>query len=194
MKERPILFNGDMVRAILDGRKTQTRRLVGHSTADMLRLREEYPHKDYNIGCPLGQVGDRLWVRETFMDLTGTGIESRTGKRDGYAYRADTSPGSYSDETRKEHKLKWTPSIHMPRTACRIVLEITGVRVERLQDITEEDAKAEGAAPSTHAITPQEAVYRVGFLNLWCSLYGEKSWQANPWCWVIEFKLVEKTQ
>ncbi|CVE51089.1 Uncharacterised protein [Serratia marcescens] len=219
MKERPVIFNSEMVRAILDGRKTQTRRLVPE-----WQRPKHYPENDdgphYNwmavaqsdrrwgygvfgeteeacakelstmAPCPFGNAGDRLWVRETFMDLTGTGIEATTGKFEGFAYRADTPAGSYGDEVRKEYGLKWTPSLHMPRKACRILLEITAVRVERLNDISEEDAKAEGVAPSQHIITPPEALYRVGFLKLWQSIYGEESWGANPWVWVIEFRRV----
>ncbi|MGP0824383.1 hypothetical protein ACJ8PP_06020 [Serratia sp. CY82423] len=205
MKERPVIFNGEMVRAILDGRKTQTRRAISDRHFHLIdvasQVGECYPLESgidhansqsyYREYCPFGQVGDRLWVRETFMDLTGTGIEATTGKFEGFAYRADTPAGSYGDEVRKEYGLKWTPSLHMPRKACRILLEITAVRVERLNDISEEDAKAEGVAPSQHIITPPEALYRVGFLKLWQSIYGEESWGANPWVWVIEFRRVE---
>ncbi|HFF9779734.1 hypothetical protein [Serratia marcescens] len=214
MKERPVIFNGEMVRAILHGRKTQTRRVMKaqpESPGFGLRyISESLNNRDTGkyfwsqsdacginkprskpFACPFGQVGDRLWVRETFMDLTGTGIEATTGKFEGFAYRADTPAGSYGDEVRKEYGLKWTPSLHMPRKACRIPLEITAVRVERLNDISEEDAKAEGVAPSQHIITPPEALYRVGFLKLWQSIYGEESWRANPWVWVIEFRRVE---
>ncbi|MDX7487075.1 MULTISPECIES: hypothetical protein [Serratia] len=212
MKERPVIFNGEMVRAILDGRKTQTRRVMkpqpepcyrgGHwwpsnTFKTMLHIEEQMQNGAGGWGglagdaCPFGAVGGRLWVRETFMDLTGTGIEATTGKFEGFAYRADTPAGSYGDEVRKEYGLKWTPSLHMPRKACRILLEITAVRVERLNDISEEDAKAEGVAPSQHIITPPEALYRVGFLKLWQSIYGEESWGANPWVWVIEFRRLE---
>lgn len=200
MKERPILFNGDMVRAILDGRKTQTRRLVGYSTADILRLKEEYSHKNYSIGCPFGQLRDRIWVRETWQAIHDSVDEFGTVDETTYMPSILKEPDSYWHPVyaadnwttdREERGFPWRPAIHMPRWASRITLEITAVRVEHLQDISEEDAKAEGAAPSTHTITPPEAIYRVGFLNLWCSLYGEESWQANPWCWVIEFKRVE---
>lgn len=204
MKERPVIFNGEMVRAILDGRKTQTRRTVSDRHLHLINVASQvgecYPLESgidhansqsyYREHCPFGQVGDRLWVRETLMDLTGTGIEATTGKFEGFAYRADTPAGSYGDEVRKEYGLKWTPSLHMPRKACRILLEITAVRVERLNDISEEDARAEGATPSQHIITPPEALYRVGFSKLWRSIYGEESWGANPWVWVIEFKRV----
>ncbi|MGP2900547.1 hypothetical protein [Serratia ureilytica] len=220
MKERPVIFNGEMVRAILDGRKTQTRRLVpewqrpkpypendGEPHYNWMAVAQSDRRWGYGVfgeteeacakelstmaPCPFGNAGDRLWVRETFMDLTGTGIEATTGKFEGFAYRADTPAGSYGDEVRKEYGLKWTPSLHMPRKACRILLEITAVRVERLNDISEEDAKAEGVAPSQHIITPPEALYRVGFLKLWQSIYGEESWNANPWVWAISFRRVK---
>ncbi|MBC3230728.1 ASCH domain-containing protein [Serratia fonticola] len=229
MKERPVLFNGDMVRAILDGRKTQTRRVMkpqpepcdyvdehgkprgGHSWPSnifqmMLHVEEELQNgKGDWVGlvgdaCPFGDIGDRLWVRETFMDLTGTGIEANTGLYEGYAYRADTPPGSLGDETRKEYKLKWTPSLHMPRKACRLVLEITGVRVERLDDISESDARAEGiidggclncGEPEPCGCVSPKPDATDAFAYLWQSIYGEKSWFSNPWVWVIEFKRVE---
>ncbi|HGE8501493.1 hypothetical protein ACYZFV_01415 [Serratia ureilytica] len=214
MKERPVIFNGEMVRAILDGRKTQTRRVIKNQRMGdcwsvkpaKSPLYERHSHdwwlptgtKPYSAlpVCPLGQEGDRLWVRETFMDLTGTGIEATTGKFEGFAYRADTPAGSYGDEVRKEYGLKWTPSLHMPRKACRILLEITAVRVERLNDISQEDAQAEGMeltgwVPSysnpdnagfDETLTPYD-----NFAMLWESIYGEESWGANPWVWVIEF-------
>jgi len=211
MKERPVIFNGEMVRAILDGRKTQTRRVIANVGSDnCIPLQEPTKTKDGIFThvmdapghglCPFGQVGDRLWVRETFMDLTGTGIEATTGKFEGFAYRADTPAGSYGDEVRKEYGLKWTPSLHMPRKACRILLKITAVRVERLNDISEEDAKAEGVKPAGDMLpdypdtflTPKGdfATAKVAFQRLWQSIYGEESWAANPWVWVIEFKQV----
>lgn len=230
MKERPVLFNGEMVRAILDGRKTQTRRVM-KIQPELIPLEDEFGMPGYwipcnaarsmvrneemRIACPYGLKGDRLWVRETFMDLTGTGIEANTGLYEGYAYRADTPPGSLGDETRKEYKLKWTPSLHMPRKACRLVLEITGVRVERLNAISHEDAEREGihtevwdqtvvarnyaaedaffqfwSESMSHYVDMHE-LYRASFRSLWQSIYGAESWKANPWCWVIEFKRVE---
>ncbi|MGP1125036.1 hypothetical protein [Serratia sp. CY56464] len=205
MKERPVIFNGEMVRAILDGRKTQTRRVMKvqpseHFHPMNMSLELDYSARWYTPGvvdkdgylqpatgqvfgvagedegyaCPFGAVGDRLWVRETFGDC---------GNR--LVYRAATEDGAASQVKR------WVPSIHMPRDACRILLEITAVRVERLNDISEEDAKAEGVAPSQHIITPPEALYRVGFLKLWQSIYGEESWGANPWVWAISFRRVK---
>lgn len=142
-KERPILFSGPMVRAILEGRKTQTRRVLkGDALAwidDAGFLPGFVGHHDNHL-CPYGQPGDRLWVRETWFN------DAIFGKPEP-VYRAD---GSF-DEQFERHRLgqvgpfKWIPSIHMPRWASRINLGVTGIRVERLQDITEEDAKAEGA-------------------------------------------------
>jgi hypothetical protein len=161
-KERPILFSAPMVRAILEGRKTVTRRPLnervlknigyGVQLGECHELPSEGPlHPNsvgyYNDFCPFGQPGDRLYVRETFMDLRGTGVEHRPdpdGPLQRYAYGADTRPGSHGDEARKDFGLKWKPSIHMPRAASRILLEITAVRVERLQDISEDQAQAEG--------------------------------------------------
>ncbi|MEX5582696.1 hypothetical protein [Pseudomonas lurida] len=151
IKERPILFSAPMVRAILEGRKTVTRREVKKQAAlDCLAAGFEPAFlalPGNSDLCPYGKLGDRLWVRETFIDLRGTGVEHRPdpdGPLQRYAYAADCRPGSHSDEARKDFGLKYKPSIHMPRAACRILLEITAVRVERLQDISEDQAKAEG--------------------------------------------------
>lgn len=203
MKEHPILFSGPMVRAILDGHKTQTRRVakemqelpyfeleevdgVGMLYSDaptnycgevqMNSFRKE-------IRCPYGLLGDRLWVRETFR-AWAQGIE----------YRADDEESS-----------GWTPSIHMPRWACRLILEITGVRVERLQDITLEDAKAEGIPEYIHELygdkdfseydsdTFRNRTTIQNFHHLWDSINAKRcfGWEANPWVWVIEFRRVE---
>lgn len=207
-KERPILFNGAMVRAILAGLKTQTRRAAklphqnplgrweastsgGHGARDRKgNLVPEHAciwhtRTGEAFSCPLGEPGDRLWVRETWMDLTGTGIEHRdmaTGKRTRYAYGADSPKGSCSDQARKDYGLRWRPSIHMPRDACRLVLEITAVRVERLQAITVQDIAAEGISCYPD-INPFH-----DFEELWTSTGGD--WAGNPWVWVIEFKQV----
>ena len=225
MKERPILFNGEMVKAILEGRKTQTRRTMrrqpdaveyfkrGEATTDtdakhaILRCYNNPKgfrkcasgwSADATYKTPFSEfnVGDRLWVRETFMDLSGTGVEHRdlNGKLQRYAYGANCPRGSYSDELRKDFGLKWKPSIHMPRSACRLVLEITNIRVERLQDITKEDAKAEGFDFSTHpsAIEMGYAIgARTNFRFTWEEIYGQSSWNQNPWVWVVEFKVIQ---
>ena len=176
MKERPILFSGPMVRAILDGRKTQTRRPVKPqpfvATTSMFDISK----------CPLGQPGDRLWVRETWRkDALGTVVE----------YRATTS-------ALMEFIAPWRPSIHMPRWASRITLEITRVWVERVQDITEDEAKAEGIVdggcmtcgkPETCGCQNPRPDRRDSFANLWQSIYG--TWDANPWVWAVEFRRVK---
>ena len=202
-KERPILFSAPMVRAILEGRKSVTRRPVKGAGLNWLEdFTPDYVADPANSLCPYGKPGDRLWVRETFIDLRGTGVEHRPdpdGPLQRYAYAADCRPGSHSDEARKDFGLKYKPSIHMPRAACRILLEITDVRVERLQDITEEQAKTEGVRLYTdHAelgdwwhvegIETYSADPRKSFELLWSSVGGD--WNANPWVWVVEFKRV----
>jgi hypothetical protein len=219
IKERPILFSAPMVRAILEGRKTVTRRALnervlksigyGVQLGECHELPSEGPLHPNSIGyyndfCPYGQPGERLWVRETWMDLRGTGVEHRLdpdGPLQRYAYRADSPPGSHSDEARKDFGLKWKPSIHMPRAACRILLEITDVRIERLQDISEEQALAEGVRPyPDHAefgewyhvegVETYSAEPSKSFELLWSSINGTESWNANPWVWVVELKQV----
>ncbi|HAH3133304.1 hypothetical protein GKF31_23725 [Escherichia coli] len=202
MKERGVVFNDDMVRAILEGRKTQTRRPVKNVRADnCLVIRKPtkkrngvYTHVmdalEHGL-CPFGNVGDRIWVRETFnafwldndvIQEIKDGVSLASELCD---YKAD-----YSDSSKPAEG--WTPSIHMPRWASRILLEITDVRVERLHDMSEADAKAEGASPVTYKITPTEAVYRVGFGDIWRGIYGQENWLSNPWVWVIEFKRIKE--
>ncbi|HAJ3044197.1 TPA: hypothetical protein ACHFSH_003714 [Escherichia coli] len=187
VKERGMIFNDEMVRAILGGNKTQTRRIVeekfyGRAVAAELLAKH----------CPYGQPGDRIWVRETYR-VHGKATDVAT-----LVYRASVR-NSWTEQTHrvpvevcnKPVSEKWTPSIHMPRWASRILLEITDVRVERLHDMSEADAKAEGATPATYKITPPEAVYRVGFGDIWRSIYGQDNWLSNPWVWVIEFKRIQ---
>ncbi len=202
MKERGVVFNDDMVRTILEGRKTQTRRPVKNVRADnCLVIRKPtkkrngvYTHVmdalEHGL-CPFGNVGDRIWVRETFnafwldndvIQEIKDGVSLASELCD---YKAD-----YSDSSKPAEG--WTPSIHMPRWASRILLEITDVRVERLHDMSEADAKAEGASPVTYKITPTEAVYRVGFGDIWRGIYGQENWLSNPWVWVIEFKRIKE--
>ncbi len=217
IKERPILFSGPMVRAILDGRKTVTRRPVKPqyltqewSVRPAAEPRHERHSHDWWLpsgtapyaalpNCPYGRPGDRLWVRETFMDLRGTGVEHRPNPESPlqrYVYGADIKPGSSSDEARKDFGLKWKPSIHMPRPACRILLEVTDVRVERLQDITYEQAVAEGVyrtIPRVWTATDEGGACHKypehAFRDLWISTGGD--WDANPWVWCIEFKRIK---
>ncbi|HFN7502179.1 TPA: hypothetical protein ACHGXE_002051 [Escherichia coli] len=202
MTERGMIFNGEMVRAILDGRKTQTRRVVkfkprepglnlnfsglklGHyRTGDasggyVLASRGAmgcWNDKTYPVHCPYGQPGDRIWVRETFSAVPD---HDEPAGCSALLYAADGN-GPYG---------KWTPSIHMPRWASRILLKITDVRVERLNSISEEDAKAEGGPTECCVIGYK---HFLGFRSLWKAIYGDESWQANPWVWVIEFKRIE---
>ncbi len=239
MKERGMIFNAEMVRAILDGRKTQTRRIVKGADGAVKFCQEwdingeeifvvlgEKDHTGMNpvlgaISCPFGAVGDRIWVRETWAILgneDGCCIdwEEKLCKADERSaariYRAscEQRPGNYGlwsipdDAEWKPHTKDyqyegaWRPSIHMPRWASRILLEITDVRVERLNAISQEDAQAEGmeltgwrptySDPDSggEVMTPYD-----NFAELWSSIYGDESWKANPWVWVISFKRVE---
>lgn len=222
MKERPILFSAPMVRAILDGRKTVTRRFVKQ---DLQRLGDgdwyAFDHKGINYRvnarhttvaawahllqfCPYGQAGDQLWVREAFsgphcMDASDGCKEvppSKWGDCSRIWYWADGNP-TEGDWTRPR------PSIHMPRWASRITLEIVSVRVERLQDISEEDAAAEGVYRESEDEIPFNGPWYINagdsqgyatakscYAALWDSINGEGSWEKNPWVWVIEFRRV----
>ncbi|MBF7978610.1 MULTISPECIES: hypothetical protein [Rahnella] len=208
MKERPILFNAEMVKAILSGRKTQTRRLVKFPIIDVNlgcelagnELAGEVKAGDYR-NCPLGQPGDQFWVRETFSLLgneDGCPVDWNdnivTDKKDAARiYKASCwqKPNNYGIWSVPDREIEfdgaWTPSIHMPRWASRIDLLITGVRVERLNDISVGDVMREGCSAAD-----TKSGHRVAdvFVKLWESIYGEGSWQANPWVWVIEFKRV----
>ena len=193
MTDRPILFSAPMVQAILDGRKTQTRRVFKARNGGVWPNSNDLPGMQQVLRtCPYGQPGHRLWVRETWMDLQGTGIEIVTGSRERYAYGADTLRGSYGDDQRKCYGLKWRPSIHMPRAASRITLEITSVRVERLQDISEADAQAEGVTDDGSLVTDLDGKDRGGtiaaYATLWEVINGVGSWDDNPWVWVLQFK------
>jgi hypothetical protein len=230
IKERPILFSAPMVRAILEGRKTVTRRAtkvqpridasgnfcVGNSNYGQDGYGKPVTKHFVNSCCPYGKRGDRLWVRETFALLgneDGCCIDWQDnlvkGDERGAAriYRASCPPGDYGlnqipakaewkpDTEAMEYDGAWRPSIHMPRWASRILLEITDVRVERLQDITYEQAAAEGVhrGPLREWCASDEGgachKYPVpAFRDLWQSVGG--SWDANPWVWVVEFKRV----
>lgn len=200
MKERPILFSAPMVRALLAGTKTQTRRamkpqptefvggpgvtLQDGSPAPLIPLDDSVEPYGREIACPYGKPGDRLWVRETWHDASSSLHSCALYRADGIDLHCD----------------KWTPSIHMPRWASRITLEITSVRVERLQEISIEDAKAEGAWGPDDSIVQKVADYfgtdifsanpRKAFQMLWESINGPDSWAANPWVWAIEFRRV----
>lgn len=184
VKERPILFSGPMVRAILEGRKTQTRRVKKPQPIDLGVI-----HIVGQIKCPYGQPGDRLWVRETFCP----------DWCDEVIYRADDPTGRAARDAGYSHEPKWKPSIFMPRWASRIDLEVVGIRAERLQEISEDDALAEGCEPGGGACSgPMDPVEYDGytasdeFAALWDSINAKRghSWESNPWVWVVEFKRV----
>lgn len=227
MKERPILFSAQMVRAILDGTKTQTRRAVRKQfapDAEPAEVSATSPEGwqisghsglwwddagacfDDAIRCPYGIPGYRLWVRETWQGpLIDEELEDEFRQSPDYfkkpsfcAYRAtDTLDAINADG----EELGWRPSIHMPRWASRIDLEITGIRVERLQDISEEDAKKEGAWGPDDSIVGNVAQHfgcdplavhpSLAYHMLWESINGAGSWDANPWVWVVEFKRMQ---
>jgi hypothetical protein len=186
MNERPILFSAPMVRAILAGTKTQTRRVVnpqpcgGFAVIELgiLSAAAVTDSRGALIRCPYGKSGDRLWVRETWRP---TGVCA--GQWTSVYYRADKAqidrPYFYPNLV----KGGWRPAIHMPRAACRLMLEVTAVRVERLQEITEDDARAEGIS------APTSGSFRGGYAILWDSLNAKRGfgWATNPWVWVVTF-------
>lgn len=205
MKFHPILFSTPMVQAILEGRKTMTRRIINFKKID--------GNGDAHlclVDCPYGNIGDVLWVRETWAQWDFP-KNSFAYKADGFierygAWERDT-PNKFHDVERVE---KWRPSRFMPKKACRLFLEITGVRVERLHEITESDAVAEGINPvqsfdSGAGISERqlyenycdygytELLPKDSFMSLWYKINGEESWNANPWVWVVEFKKGELT-
>jgi hypothetical protein len=211
IKERPILFSAPMVRAILEGRKTVTRRpvkvqphidasgnfCVGNSNYGQDGYGKPVTKHFVNGCCPFGKPGDRLWVRETW---------ARVGNCDpGYLTFGATYPACLPPELENipaASEIRWKPSIHMFRRDSRILLEITDVRVERLQDISEDQAQAEGVrlmrdgsdtwvsreGPG-NLVTPWPTA-KEAFSDLWNSINGPHAWVANPWVWVVEFKRV----
>jgi len=225
MNLKPILFKPPMVQAILNGTKTQTRRLIkpqpNENGIDYIpnppSLDWEQTYNDiwkpwsYETEegesvakfCPYGEKGDVLWVRETFSEEDISfweGLDFIEKYR--YEYKADN----------EHRKIKWKPGIHMPKEACRLFLEVTRVCVQRLQDITEEDAKAEGVLnmfahdPSIGSVAYMDYMDKKGgwdsvaddarhsFQTLWQSINGVESWDANPWVWVVRFKRIDKVQ
>lgn len=195
--ERPILFSGEMVKAILSGRKTQTRRVLKaewlSSAYSFVHLKDSLGFRgseeftwagfaaDYSLSpcyikCPYGKVGDRLWVRESWL---------RIGASADVWYKAD--------DVFLEGPTPWRPSIHMPRWASRITLEITGIQVEEIRAISDEDARREGVT-AWHD-TSNGTVYKPEFQILWDSINNKRGygWGMNPWVWVIEFEQVKET-
>ena len=207
MKHIPILFSTEMVQAIIDGRKTQTRREIKQAIGydpiwKPTLIKEEHldgiPRYEMRTGtqyslpwfkCPYGQPGDVLWVREKFETETDGHVK----------YYADNISVEHNPAYRQ--LTKWKPSIHMPKTACRIWLQVVSVKAERLQDISEYDAIAEGVLIWEHKYGATYFNYLnenfscnalESFSTLWQSINGEQSWKDNPWVWRIEFKRIEK--
>ncbi len=206
MKERPILFNAEMVKAILSGRKTQTRRIIklDHERGfqnPVVRGRDgEVSSVEFGLShmlCPLGQPGDQLWVRETWQGPLVDYDEAYSMFKDpkpyqkveNCVYRADGGPCPEFTDADDDLRQGWRPSIHMPRWASRINLLITGVRVERLNSITNADAKAEGYPAEREADGGATDPW-LWFRDLWDGIYPDNTFKANPWVWVIEFERV----
>lgn len=218
MKERPILFSGEMVRALLAGRKTQTRRIgkcqkddatelgveyVGHATKGKVAVATYRAFPNGGTArwglceCSYGKPGDRLWVRETWgvVNSLDNKAPRELPKDIPIITRADSC---HPDES----SMMWRPSIFMPRWASRITLEVVGVRAERLQEISEADASAEGVAFEDAGdsrlyrdYSTSELVFHLtpvkSYKTLWESIHGKSSWALNPWVWVIEFKRLD---
>lgn len=200
MKERPIILKAHEVRAALDGRQTQFRRVVKpqpqlngrwmewRNGKGVLITEQCSNWSPFDTGfrravsehpyfCPYGQPGDRIWVKETWQ---------KAGGASGYWWYRSTD--SEADDGGSPVS-QWRSSIHMPRHASRITLEITSIRVERLQDITEADAMAEGVDAGKYAGLERAAAR--AYSDLWESIHGPGSWEANPWVWVVEFNKVK---
>ena len=212
MAEKPILFNGDMVRAILNGRKTQTRRIIKNMPETWHRGNGAFgknPHGDEDFvihgECGENEIhcqyypGDLLWVRETFQPLLAAGIEItdydkydyKTGKGYDVNYVADGKIVEWIDGD-DEIGQRCIPSIHMPKWACRLWLKVQSVRVERVQEISRSDATAEGC----QELSDDVGWYgpEVQFCTLWDSINAKRGygWDTNPWVWAIEFERAEK--
>jgi hypothetical protein len=219
VRERPILFSGPMVRAILEGRKTQTRRVIRPQPMvadefDSATMTAAWQSGDVNVRCPYGQPGDRLWVRETYLAMSIAGGPVRDVMYSDwedydicYPTKADKYPLGW----------KVVPAIHMPRSESRLTLEITEVRVQRLQEISNEEAAEEGieqdvwdqALVCRDYSTPDkwfqmwsddmsryvdlDDINRQSFRTLWDSINAKRAygWDANPWVWAISFKPVD---
>ena len=220
--ERPILFQTEMVKAILEGRKTQTRRQIKNVLlTENVKGAIDYSgrkngmyqggrcivakHLNYPLVgildfCKYGKPGDLLWVRETWQEST---FLAKDDPDYGYIYRASGNGMAWEqgDDT-----WRWKPSIHMPKSASRIWLMIEDIRVERVQEISEVDAIAEGIEPKIKTANPNYSRFKdyqnisglsilpkPSFQSLWSSINGEESWNANPWVWVIQFRVLSTT-
>lgn len=212
MRERPILFSAPMVRALLLGTKTQTRRIVhprlhiemeSEDDANIYQSNPRFGEEVMrSVACPYGVAGDRLWVREAYAVPPGS------DSRDDVVYRADLSDEQLAEARAAQRTLKrspapWKPGIHMFRWASRITLEVTNIRAERLFDISEADAKSEGVRGPHHGrwtdregrLTPPESepprCWAHSFFVAWREINGNDSLWSNPWVWVVEFRRIE---
>jgi hypothetical protein len=198
VKERPILFSAPMVRAIMAGTKTQTRRAVKRFALEWLTMQNGFNAKfvalPENNLSPYGYAGDRLWVRETW---------ARDDEDGALFYRADVGLGGDADDWERNRldgapRYRWRPSIHIPRWASRTTLDVSGLRIERLQDISEADALAEGIVPAGdgNGFQLADTTHYSGnpidsYFSLWEHINGPGSVEANPWVWVVEFRRVQ---
>lgn len=210
VKEYPIIFSGPMVNAILEGRKMMTRRVLKHQEGRQVKRSNGlndiggaagmWFNGERVFSCPYGDPGDRLWVRETWCEADELldGVKREPAVTIGY--KADLSarfkgqPLDVFGWNWEHESVKWRAAIYMPRWASRISLEIVSVRVERLQEITPNDARAEGLP--AYVATPESdfySIYRNAFRKLWDPINAKRgySWESNPWVWVVEFKMVE---
>ncbi|NCB70077.1 MAG: hypothetical protein EOM47_14705 [Bacteroidia bacterium] len=208
MKEHPILFSTPMVKALLNGNKTMTRRSTGLDKINHNPDNYFFPLFAFKasgkfifapkgnfiltnpdvieVKCPYGKPGDLLWVRETWQHTKILNLHP-TDENYGFVYKADEQPWQDMEG------LKWKPSIHMPKAAARIWLRIKDVRIERLWKITEEDAKAEGAEYFLWRIVNDPRPYVNGFASVWFAINGKASWNKNPWVWVVSFEVMSTT-
>ena len=203
MKESPIIFNTEMVQAILSGRKSQTRRILKKipRLSDNINQTAKYLIADKElreIKSPFGKPGDLIWVRETFMKSPNADLGSNQ-----FRFKA-----TVSNQYFKPWAKSWKPSIHMPKIAARIWLKVKDVKVERLNEIKKEDAINEGIQMASDFEANQKHPYyyfypcndlrddtyiddpRTSFYSLWRTIHGEDSWQENPWVWVVEFEVI----
>ena len=193
---KPILFNTEMVQAILDSRKTTTRRIIKvNNSLEFMGFKEGKAL--LGKGCCIHETikapympGDILYVRETWGISNSLGDFARNNRTAEYVYKAGYSKGERIPMVREQEKNLgvWKPSIHMPKDAARIFLKVTSARVERLQDITEDGIRAEGITEEW----PPHAMDK--FRKLWDSTTKEYRWETNPWVWVIEFERIEKSE
>jgi hypothetical protein len=205
IKERPILFSGPMVRAILEGQKTQTRR-IAKGERWIIAIQDTAPADSLGQVCPYGAPGERLWVRENFRakSWSADGGWGEIEYQAGGALLIDGAPWSFADAYPEKHPAdRWRPARFMPRWASRLLLQIESVKVERLNDISEADAIAEGISPLSSPAGWWAGSERKGqvegfptakdaYSDLWDKINGDRAnWASNPWVWVVEFKKVE---